>query len=162
LIDHAQVMAALKAHLAAVEKSAGVSLFSTGSIFGGAPLGLPLGGPHAAIIYQGRDVPAEGPRTLGNRMVDEQWAIGVFWPVIPERGDAQEAQEIQIANAHRDIAARLHGDSTLGGLVSRTEWSNGDVAFGQFWLPGGGRGPMYRSLDFAGDLTDLNAEDEAP
>lgn len=147
-IDHSDVLDRIEAILVAN------STPQFQKVIVGEPLGLPLGGPHAAVWYLGRELDG---MTLGNAMIVERYQVMCFWPRRPELATL-ETFENEIADADQALATAFRADSTLNGESTDLSITDSRVDYGVF--PSGNT--IYRSLEFELRVLDLEGEAIAP
>ena len=157
VLDWPSIMRAIKDELALVQNSALRPAFA--SIITGEPLGLPLGGPHAAFWYIGRTDSRQGPQTIGNVMYAARIQIGAFWCKQNER-DTLADLDADIATIDTNIRRRFRANSTINNTMTDLMFGDSEVGFG----PSPGISPtiQYRALMLDLVLDNLEGEAIAP
>ena len=112
--------------------------------------------PAVAFWYTGDSEPEEGRKTLGSVMVQENFTIQCYFPLIPSPSIKKNV-DLDIWNAVRSIGAGLYGDANLGALV--TDLDVGDATVGWLQWAGGG---VSRIVTIPLAIKDLEAETIAP
>ena len=112
--------------------------------------------PAVAFWYTGDSEPDEGRKTLGNVMVQENFTIQCYFPLIASPSIKKNV-DLDIWNAVRNIGAGLYGDANLGALVSDLDVGDATVGWLQ-WASGG----VSRIVTIPLAIKDLEAETITP
>lgn len=156
VLNWATIIAAIKTQLEGVQYN-GAAAFQ--QVIPGEPLGLPLGGPHAAFWYLGRRDSRAGRQTLGNIMYAARIQIGAFWVKQHER-DTLAGLDAEIATVDTNIRRAFRGDSTINNNLTDLDITDSEVGFGP--SPGISPSIQYRALMFELVLDNLEGEPIAP
>lgn len=155
VLNWATIIAAIKTELEGVQYN-GSAAFQ--QVIPGEPLGLPIGGPHAAFWYLGRrdtTKAAGSQKTLGNVMYAARIQVGAFWVKQHER-DTLANLEAAIATIDTNIRRAFRANSTINNNLTDLDITDSDVGFGP--SPGISPSIQYRALMFELILDNLEGE----
>lgn len=108
--------------------------------------------PAIAFWYTGDSEPAEGRKTLGNVMIQENFLIRAYFPVLASPS-VKKNVDLDIWNTVRNVSAGLYGDANLNDLVTDLDVGDAVVDYFQF-----NSGAVNRIVTIPLEIKDLEAE----
>ena len=112
--------------------------------------------PAVAFWYTGNSEPNEGRKTLGNTMVQDNFLIRCYFPLVTSPSIKKNV-DLAIWDAVRNISAGLYGDANLGDLVTDLDVGDAVVDWMQW-----NSGAVSRIVTIPLELKDLEAETITP